>query len=67
MAEHQVSHSVSDPTDADRSTPDAHRLIDRLQRCAAESLRSEHLEDVVSWTDGGPPAAGDDNQRVEAS
>ena len=34
---------------------------------AAESLRSEHFEDVVSWTDGGPATAGDDNQRVEAS
>ena len=30
-------------------------------------MRSEHLEDVVTWTDGGPPAAGNDNQRVEAS
>ena len=36
-------------------------------RLAAQSLRSEHLEDVVSWTDGGSPAGGDDNQRVEAS
>src|SRR5580693_9466144 len=31
MAEHQVAHSVSDPTDADRSTPDAQCLIDRLR------------------------------------